>query len=186
MPAANSLLKLLEEPPEDTVILLTSPAPGLPASDHRLPVPDAPVRPAARCGRRGRADRTMGNAGGESAAHRAHERGSLDRALELADGDFEMAAGFGRFRCCEAMVEKIPRPGSTVSTPFLKNTDKTEVQGYSADAAGPAPRSSSRSGSDGRTAGSIRARPGYALAAFLKAHPDRGHRPRGAGGSPCY
>jgi DNA polymerase-3 subunit delta' len=128
VPAANSLLKLLEEPPEDTVIVLTSPAPGLllPTIVSRCQtlrfdrLPDADVEAAL-------IERW------ETPAEKARliarmSGGSLDRALELADGDFEWRRD-SAVQVLQAMVEKNPAAQIDGFDVFLKNTDKTEVQG---------------------------------------------------------
>lgn len=169
VPAANSLLKLLEEPPEDTVILLTSPAPGL-----LLPTI------VSRC-QTLRFDR-LSDSDIETALIERWETqpdkarfiatmsgGSLDRALELADGDFE-ARRDSAFQVLEAMFEKNPAARIEGTETFLKNTDKTEVQDILQVLL--ALLRELQQIRLGREDGRLDAEAVRSLAAFLKAHPD--------------
>jgi DNA polymerase III subunit delta' len=128
VPAANSLLKLLEEPPEDTLILLTAPAQGflLPTIVSRcqtlrldrLSDVDIENALAERWETPREAARVIARMSG----------GSLDRALELADGDFEWRRDCA-FQVLHAMVERNPTAQIDGFDTFLKNTDKTDFQG---------------------------------------------------------
>lgn len=119
--AANAFLKLLEEPPPDTVLILTSSSPGallptirsrvlpvrllpLPADtvaeflarERGLPAADAARYAAASAGAIGRALRLMPGAGGESALQKQRLAGRkmLDAALSSSEAErFVVAAG---------------------------------------------------------------------------------------------
>jgi DNA polymerase III subunit delta' len=128
VPAANSLLKLLEEPPEDTVILLTSPASGLLLPTivsrcqtlrmDRLNVTEIEEALVRRWETPPDAARLIARMSG----------GSLDRALELADGDFEWRRDCA-FQALRAMVERDPVAQIDGFDALLKNTDKTDFPG---------------------------------------------------------
>ncbi len=85
--AANALLKLLEEPPADTTLILTSDVPGalLPTIRSRVQAVRVPPLPNARVGDFLRSE--AGLAAGAADNLAAKSGGSIGRALELQDDD---------------------------------------------------------------------------------------------------
>jgi DNA polymerase III subunit delta' len=123
VPAANSLLKILEEPPEDTVLLLTTSVPGQMLSTilsrcQRIrldmlsdqDIEEALIRrwlvPAERA-------RVLARMSG----------GSMQRALELSDDDFEWKRD-SAFELLETLVAENPIVRIDGFEILQKNTDK--------------------------------------------------------------
>jgi DNA polymerase-3 subunit delta' len=127
LPAANSLLKLLEEPPEDTVIILTTSVFGqlLPTLVSRCQhiqldmLREKEIADALTVRWNAEPDkaRFLAKAGG----------GSLQRALELFEGNFEQKRELA-LELLEAMLETDPVVQLDATESLMKNAEKTEVQ----------------------------------------------------------
>jgi len=127
VPAANSLLKLLEEPPADTTLLLTTSFQNQMLSTllsrcQRLrldmlsekDIEEALIRRWEVQAERARILARMSG-------------GSMQRALELSDGDFEWRRDTA-FQLLETLIEKNPIAQIEGFETLQKNMDKTEIR----------------------------------------------------------
>jgi DNA polymerase-3 subunit delta' len=127
LPAANSLLKLLEEPPEDTVILLTTSVPGqllatIVSRCQQIQLDMLREKEIAD------ALTVRWNAEPDKARFLAKASGgSLQRALELLEGNFEQKRELA-LELMEAMTKADPIAQLNATDSILKNAEKTEVQ----------------------------------------------------------
>jgi DNA polymerase-3 subunit delta' len=127
VPAANSLLKLLEEPPGDTMFLLTTSVPEQLLSTIlsrcqriRLDMISENDIEEALIGRWQVPSERAGFIAGMSG-------GSLQRALELSEGDFEWRRDLA-MQLLEGMVEDDPLTQIEGFETLQKNLDKHEIR----------------------------------------------------------